>query len=124
MGRRDALLISCSRDEASTIRKLAAAERRTISAYVLNIVMRKVEIEEGMLRRHHRLTLQPSVRWRAPGPRTTMILRCAHEEAKRIRTAARRRDMTITRFVLDALQVAWAVADRLAKRVKLFDENA
>jgi uncharacterized protein (DUF1778 family) len=124
VAKRDALLISCSLDEAKTIRKLAAAQRRTISGYVLNIVMRKVEIEEGMFRRHQRLaTLQATVRWRLPGPRTTMILRCARQEAMRIRTAARRRDITISRFVLDALEIAWAVADRLAKRSKLFEES-
>jgi uncharacterized protein (DUF1778 family) len=113
-------LIGCSRDQANAIREMAAQHPRTISGYVLNIVMRKVELDEGMFRRHHRLTLRRSVNWRAPGARTTMIVRCSREEAWRVRTAARRREMTISKFVLDALQVAWSVADRLAKRVKLF----
>jgi uncharacterized protein (DUF1778 family) len=120
MATRAAILISCSREEAATIRRLAAEQRRTISGYVLNVVIRKVEIEEEMFRRHHRLAmLRGDMTWRAPGPRTTMLVRCTREEAARIRTAARRRDVTISGFVLDALQLAWAVTDRLAKRSKL-----
>jgi hypothetical protein len=95
---------------------MAAEQRRTISGYVLNIVMRKVEFEEKVFRRHRQLAAlaaSPSVR--ASGPRTTMILRCAQEEAMRVREAARRRDMTISGFVLNALRVAWSVADQLAK---------
>jgi hypothetical protein len=36
---RSALLIRCSREEAETIRKAARREHRTVSGYVLRVVM-------------------------------------------------------------------------------------
>jgi hypothetical protein len=110
-------------DEARTIRTIAVEERRTISGYVLRTVMRKVELEERMFRRHPWLIVPPRVGWRPPGPRTTMLLRCAPEEGLRIRAAARKRDITISRFVLEALQTSWSVRERLAKQSKPLDQS-
>jgi hypothetical protein len=40
-------LIRCSREEAEVIRKAAAAERRTISGYVLNAVYNRIQVRQG-----------------------------------------------------------------------------
>lgn len=43
---RTALLIRCSKDEADWIRTEAEKERCTLSSYLLNIMIRNVEIEK------------------------------------------------------------------------------
>jgi hypothetical protein len=45
---RTALLIRCSVEEAEKIRAFAEEERRTISAFVLSIVMRYIMLREKM----------------------------------------------------------------------------
>jgi uncharacterized protein (DUF1778 family) len=110
---RTALLINCSAGEAAAIRHHAELERRTVSGYVLNIVMRAVTFEaqirdllkspSGIERTLSRLPLS------APGPRTTVLLRCSAEEAAAIRAAAKRRSCTISGFVLHALRRSWSI---------------
>jgi len=111
MGNRSALLIACSVKEAQIIRERAAFERRTISAYVLQIVMRNAAIDEKLFEEYGKLRrLVDSEFTRRPtGPRTTMLLRCASQESARIRTAAKRRAITISGFVLYALRCSWHV---------------
>lgn len=111
---RTVLLIHCSKQHATTIRKQAKVERRTISGYVLNVVMRQVDFEEILVARVARLralngTLSESVTFET-GPRTTMLLACARRDAKRIRRAARLREVTISGFVLGALNRSWKLA--------------
>ncbi len=43
MADRTALLIRCSREEADLVRKAARAERRTISGFVLNAIMTRIQ---------------------------------------------------------------------------------
>lgn len=115
MSDRTALIISCSREQAATIHQRAELERRTVSAYVLRILMRWLDLEERLVGIQHdtgrRLTAYQPVRF--PGPRTTMLIRCATEEAHRIRMGAKRRSTTISWFVLHSLALCWSAEDRL-----------
>lgn len=113
---RTALLIRCSAREAGRVREDAAAERRSVSAYVLTIVVRSLEAEEALSARlrnslhiWHRNPSQTRVRM--PGPRTAILVRCSIDEATRIRAAAARREITISGFVLHSLRRAWNVRD-------------
>lgn len=111
---RTVLLIHCTRQQAATIRKQARVERRTISGYVLNVVMRQVDFEEVLAARVARLralnaTLSKSLTFET-GPRTTMLLACAGGDAERIRRAAKLREVTISGFVLGALNRSWKLA--------------
>jgi uncharacterized protein (DUF1778 family) len=107
MSERTALLINCSETQARTIRERAELQRRTVSGYVLHIVMRAVEFERSVMAS---LGLPKSIRSsvsRPAAPRTTILVRCSVEEAKQIRTAARGREMTISGFVLRTLARSW-----------------
>lgn len=111
---RTALLIRCSIEEARQIRDGAQLERRSVSGYVLNVLDRALRTEELLFARLHHgpdlnqtLSRMPRV---VPGPRTVVFVRCTVHEAERIRTAARRRDTTISGFVLHSIRRAWNVA--------------
>jgi uncharacterized protein (DUF1778 family) len=115
MAQRAALLINCSRDEARQMRDNARAQRRTLSGYVLNIVWRTVELQEQMYANFARAREMNS--GARPRPRTTVLVRCSNDEAKRIRKAARVRAMTISEYVLRSLHRAWDVAQTLPEIV-------
>lgn len=112
---RTVLLICCSEQEAAKIHDRAADELRTVSGYVLNVVIRSVKVDEMLFAKVSRLTS-----WnarlkmdslRGDGPRTTMLLRCSIEQSARIRTAAKIRDITISGYVLTSLRVSWRVLE-------------
>lgn len=106
------LMISCSQEEARKIREKAELQRRTISGYVLKIVMRAVQLDERLYHNYRRLApLNFSVLGRKPRPRTVMLIRCSAQEAARIRAAAKKRDITISGYVLYCLRSSWQVAD-------------
>jgi uncharacterized protein (DUF1778 family) len=109
---RTALLIRCSTEEAQRIRIEADKQRRTISGYVLQVTGRAVEVEERLLSRVNPYSSINQVLSRkallGPGPRTAILVRCSIAEADRIREAARRRDLPINAFVLQALRRSWA----------------
>jgi uncharacterized protein (DUF1778 family) len=114
MSDRTALLINCSQEELRRMRDFAELEHRTLSGYVLNIVMRTVAFEEnlftslpGFQKSNAVLTWQAT---RPAGPRATMLLRCSTDEATRIRAAAKRRRATMSGFVLHALRRSWLVS--------------
>lgn len=108
---RTALLIRCSKDEVAAARAEARHDRRKLSSYVLNVLMTSIEFEEALFLRYKRLAdlklKMPSPH--VPGRRTAFLLRCSAEEAHRIRIAAKRRDATISGFVLYLLRRAWAI---------------
>jgi hypothetical protein len=109
---RTALIISCSREQAATIHQQARFERRTVSAYVLRILMRWLDLEERLAARQERpLTAYYPVR--PTGTRTTMLIRCSKAEAHRIRAGAKRRCTTISWFVLHTLALAWSAGDHM-----------
>ena len=110
---RTALLIRCTTEEAERIRIEAEKQRRTISAYVLFIMARAIQVEDRLVstlanyRNMNQVLSRRSLI--APGPRTAILVRCEVAEAERIRECARRRDMAINAFVLQALRRAWSV---------------
>lgn len=128
MANRAALLIHCSKSEARTIREQAQSERRTISGYLLNVLMTAIKLDENYARmralgvsevpyahllEHYGLNLMPT--GKGPGPRTSILLWCAKPEARRIRLAAKRREITITGFIVHTLRCTWtAAAERKA----------
>jgi hypothetical protein len=112
MSDRTALIISCSREQAATIHQQARFERRTVSAYVLRILLRWLDLEESLAARQERpLTAYYPVR--PTGTRTTMLIRCSKAEAHRIRAGAKRRCTTISWFVLHTLALAWSAGDSM-----------
>jgi uncharacterized protein (DUF1778 family) len=110
---RTALLVRCSTDEAASIRAEAEKQRRTISGYVLQVMIRAIDIEDRLFAKltGFRSTNQMMSRRAliAPGARTAILVRCNVDEAGRIREAARRRDLPINGFILRALKRVWAV---------------
>jgi len=109
---RTALLIRCSKEEAERVRIEAEKQRRTISGYVLQIMSRAIEIENRLRAKIDPYTAVNQVFSRksliGAGPRTAILVRCSVLEAERIREAARRRDLPINAFVLQALKRSWA----------------
>ena len=110
---RGALLINCSETQAARVREMAQAERRTISGYVLTIVLRAVLVEEKYFVRVSRLGPLPFRR--PPGLRTCLLIRCSTEEAKRIRQIAKRRQMSICGYVLYCLERSWGLSHAAAR---------
>ena len=121
MSYRAAILISCLKDEADYIREQARADGRSISNYMLKVLLRWVESEErlymdlsgyGQERSFARQVLLPK------GPRTVILLRCSAEEGERIRRAAGRRAMQISKYI------RWCFARTRAARDSQFSRLA
>jgi len=106
---RTAILISCSEEEATKVRTRAEYDFRGVSAYVLNIVLRAVELDEKLLGQFEKLSPLPS-RIRVLGRRTAALVRCSDDQASRIRAAAKRRSTTISGFVLNCLNRNWDIS--------------
>jgi uncharacterized protein (DUF1778 family) len=112
MTHRAAFLIRCSADEATAIRNMAKTERRSMSGYVLNILMRAIAVDQMLLRRLGRprkLTRMGGavVPLASPSqPRAAVLVRCSVVEARQVRAAARREEETISGFTLH-LKRAW-----------------
>ena len=107
---RSALLICCSVEEIHTIRTEAENVRRPLSNYMVNTVMRAVIVDEKLTklngvpqfgRAHYDIPVRP------PGARTAILLRCSNSEAKRIRASAKRKQLSISGFVLQCLRRSW-----------------
>lgn len=112
MPNRTALLICCSVVEAARIRNKAGLERRTVGNYVLNIVMRAVVLEGNLvtaLSASRQSNRSRSVRIQPPRPRTAMLLRCSIIEARKIRSAAKRQQMSLSGFVLHCIRRSWDI---------------
>ncbi|HTZ47454.1 MAG TPA: hypothetical protein VMH20_07675 [Verrucomicrobiae bacterium] len=107
---RPALLVRCSRKEAEQVRKQAALQRRTVSGYVIHIVMRSVHFSAELvssLGQRAFFKLGRGKRVKAMAPRTALHIYCAAEEARRIRGAASQRKMSISGFVLECVHRSW-----------------
>ena len=91
----------------------AEKERRTISAYVLNIVARAVDVDDRLFKKLSPYDMMNRVLSRKAtiefGSRTAILVRCSNAEADQIRSAARRRSIPVNTFVLQALKRAWSV---------------
>jgi hypothetical protein len=109
---RTALLIRCTVEDADRVRLEAERQRRTLSGYVLQIVLRMVEIDDRLFAKLNNFrTSNQFLSRRVPtsaGARTAILVRCSLAEGERIREAARRRDLPINAFVLQGLKRAWA----------------
>ena len=115
MNRRTSLLINCCKAEAQEVRRQAKRQRRTVSGYVMNIVLRSVEFDDQLFAELNSLRmLHPKSVLRAPGPRTTLHLYCSAKEAKRVRNAAKRRGRTISGLVLHSLHRSWEAALKIS----------
>jgi hypothetical protein len=106
MRNRADLLISCTTMEAAQMRLHAKAQQRTLSATVLRVVLRGIDVDDQLYDRYHKLG---PVRARAikRDPRTAIHLRCSAQDSKRIRDAARRRGTTISALILYFLRASW-----------------
>jgi len=116
---RTALLIYCSQEQVEKIRTVAELQHRTVSGYVLNIVMRAVTFEETLYAGSDTRITKPALTQPvplSPGPRSTMLLRCSTEEASRIRSAAKQRQTSISAFVRHVLKRSWDVTDGIMVR--------
>jgi hypothetical protein len=116
---RTSLTIRCSHYEAAALHHQATEENRTVSACLLRILERSLIIEEKYPGELTSLiqteALVPPVK-----PRTKILLRCSVEQADRIRRAAARRRVSISKFVVFALRRHWkAKAAALAPRVSV-----
>ncbi|HZP32810.1 MAG TPA: hypothetical protein VFB23_05530 [Candidatus Acidoferrales bacterium] len=112
MSDRTALLIRCSNTEATVIREQAALERRTVSNYVLNIVIKALQIDDKLSATRELDRTPYFAPTSVPGPRTAILVRCSNGEAARIRTAAKQRKTTIGSYVLHSLRRFWAGKQR------------
>jgi len=117
MSGRAALLINCAKQEAQEIRKQSKIQRRTVSGYVMNIVLRAVGYDEELFARFGRLSSfgrGAGNQRKLATPRTTMHIHCSEGEARQIRNAAKRRETTISGFVLRSLWRSWEANQRVA----------
>ena len=120
MGDRASILINCSRAESDLIHHQARTERRTLSGYVLQVVLGHVHFEENVLAKLQTAHRIPYIApWKRPaqvaGPRSTFLVRCSREESERIRAAAKRRDVSISGYVLSTLRRTWKVQTDVRK---------
>jgi hypothetical protein len=116
---RTSLLINCSEKEASEVRARAQSERRTVSGYVVNVLNGCMETSDGLvkyLRTAPSFKLDHSKKPKLVGPRTTLHIYCAAEEATQIRHAADLRQVAMSHFVLSCLHRYWEIEDRVKKR--------
>ena len=108
---RTALTLRCSWQDASTLRAEALSEHRSISGCVLNILERQLSMQEQFVRGLSESFIQAKARefrlLHREGNRTRMLLRCSEEEAERIRAMARRREMSISEFIVFCLRRHW-----------------
>lgn len=111
MDMRSGLLIRCSAEESNIIHKMAEAERRTITAYILSVVERLLPTFESyaahMSRLHVRRPVVPIKPGGPPGPRTAIHLRCSAVECQRLRAAAQEFETTLSGLVLHILRSSW-----------------
>jgi hypothetical protein len=102
-----AILLCCSKQEARTLHEQAHHERRTVSAYVLNIIMKAVHWDERFSFRLTDVAQLYAIRSR--GPRTKVLLRCSQQEASRIHKAAKKGATSVSAFIMTQLRTAWQV---------------
>jgi hypothetical protein len=116
-GPRTALLIRCTKEEAAKLREQALSEHRSVSGCMLNVLERRLWMEErwgaGLGAPSHSPHALAKV-IRSAESRSELFLRCSQSEAQRIRKAAARRSMSISRFVIFSLQRQWEAIQRVA----------
>ena len=118
MGNRTAILLSCCREDADMVRERARLDNRTVSGYVLNIVLRSVAFEATLRGRLGRAEFDPIRRAEIcpPGPKSPMLLRCSSEQAEAIRAAAKYKRMSVSGFVRSSLRKSWSASEQIWTR--------
>lgn len=123
VAKRTALLIRCSGEDAASIRQRAAAEHRTIAGYLLHVVDRMIKLDDKFASKIPKNLPLPSFDTNATASAardSAILLRCSIEEARRIRSAAKRRATTISGLVIHYLRVSW---DAASGNNLLMDDN-
>jgi uncharacterized protein (DUF1778 family) len=119
-GERAQLPLHCTVDEANAVRRRANDEYRTVSGYILRLVMRAAHMDqrfaETLPTQFGVTALRGRQNWRGTEERTRLLLRCSSNDARLIRNAAKSRDMTVSAYVFSAMRRAWSIADDLKKR--------
>jgi hypothetical protein len=111
---RTALLIRCSKEHAVHVREQARAEHRSVSGCLLRAMERSLWVEETFGKGFRPFLPQPFLKSVRPaGSEAALFLRCSVSEAERIREAAARRNMSISRFVIFSLERQWEAARKL-----------
>jgi len=114
---RTSLLIRLSHEDAARIHQEAASEHRSLSGYLLNVVVRSFVIEQRVS--HGASAPMLSMQARAAlGPQfkklhSSVHLRCTVEEAERIRAYSARRQLSISDFVVFSLRRLWRAREQL-----------
>ena len=120
MSARAAILIHCSSAEAREIRTRASLEHRTVSSYMIHVLVTVLAFDEKLFARLHTFedvkTIAP-VSHHPVRPRTTIMLRCSEEESLRIRRAAKRRGASISGYIVESLRRYWELSDKALKRI-------
>jgi uncharacterized protein (DUF1778 family) len=110
------LLIHLSKKEAQEVRGRAQIQRRTVSGYVMNIVLRRIEFADEIASNApiaFKLTVPKQKK--TSQPRTTLHIYCSVDEANRVRRSARLGRTTIGGFILNSLRHSWSIEDSLAE---------
>lgn len=114
---RTALLIRCSKEEAAILRAQAAAEHRTISGCMLDILERSVWMEQQYAHGVTQSFLENQAREfrlaHRMRDRTSLLLRCSTDEADRIRTVAWNRSMSISEFAAFSFWRHWEAVKKV-----------
>jgi uncharacterized protein (DUF1778 family) len=114
--RRTSLLLRCSPEEAAKVRHHAALEHRSVAGYLLFVLERNLAIEEKYSDAYTPLMIQQSQEEpTGREDRTAIHLRCSVEQANRIRKAAARRQLSISKFIVFALQRSWRAFERVQR---------
>jgi hypothetical protein len=117
---RASLLLNCSQKEADEVRKRAKLLSRTVSAYIVRIVMRAVSLSEDFDKSFKAAPLyweRHARKKKSFRPRTTLHVYCSAEEAQRIRHAAQVRATTISGFVLRSLHRCWLAEEAVLNKM-------
>jgi hypothetical protein len=115
---RTALLIRCTKEQAAKLREQALTEHRSVSGCLLHVLERSLWIEERWVPGLGYLSVAPQPLnqvIRSADSRAELFLRCSLSDAKRIRKAATRRNMSISRFVIFSLERNWKAIQEVAR---------
>lgn len=115
MDLRASVNVRCSQEDAKRIRKEAASEHRSLSGYLLHVLDFNFSIEDKVPVPAITLQRQSIKIYPDKSLRTAVHLRCTAEQAARIHKYAKRRELSLSDFVVFALRRLWKASDRLQR---------
>jgi uncharacterized protein (DUF1778 family) len=111
---RTSLILRCSQEHADKIRQRAAIEHRHVAGYILRLLEGNLRIEETYDDRFTLAMVRETLEERTRTANQTAIhVRCTTEQAARIRKAAARRELSISKFIMFALERSWRAVERV-----------